>query len=469
MLHILLSALLLCIIQLTSAISTTCPDPNLCFSLSIPTTTASSGIGDIYLRITAPTTYSWVALAQGSQMANANFFLIYTAANTTNLTLSPRSSTGNIMPTYNSAIQAEILPGSGVVNNQMVAYIRCSNCSTWTGGSMDFTASSTNWIWATYQGAPMNTDDPAASIVKHDAGSYGHIAFGADAKGGSVDDLTTTGAGSTTFRSAEDPTTAYLIAIHGIIAAVMFAIVFPLGGILIRIGKSKNLLWIHAGLQLGGLVGYLAAFGLGIWLIAHGFQSHVTDKHFIIGVLVMLMLLCQGPLGWLHHRWFVMKDRRTVFSHLHLWFGRLVIPLGMVNAVFGLLLASAPVWKLALYCAVASTFLFMYCVAIVIGERRRPQQQTRPAVLTRRITRREISTAPQEWRVSTVSTASWPSSKDSFVTAVEDKEDFEIKMPARVLPRRMSIRHVPASPVVEFVPYSLEDRNMEDDDERVWL
>jgi hypothetical protein len=108
-----------------AAISTKCSSSNVCFSLNIPDTTALSGTGDIYLQISAPTTYSWIGLAQGNKMANANYFVIYTSSSGKNVTLSPRSDTGVRMPIYNNATQVELLEGSGVMNGVMVANIKC--------------------------------------------------------------------------------------------------------------------------------------------------------------------------------------------------------------------------------------------------------------------------------------------------------------------------------------------------------
>lgn len=102
-----------------------CPASNVCYSLNIPDTTASSGNGDIYFQITAPTSYTWVALGQGSQMAGANIFVLYTDASGTNVTLSPRLGTGHVQPKYNSNAQVSLLEGTTVSNGIMTANVRC--------------------------------------------------------------------------------------------------------------------------------------------------------------------------------------------------------------------------------------------------------------------------------------------------------------------------------------------------------
>jgi hypothetical protein len=75
--------------------------------------------------MTAPTTYQWIGLAQGSQMAGANYFIVYTSSSGTNVTLSPRLSGGQEMPTYSSASDVTLLEGSGVADGIMTANIKC--------------------------------------------------------------------------------------------------------------------------------------------------------------------------------------------------------------------------------------------------------------------------------------------------------------------------------------------------------
>lgn len=60
-------------------------------------------------------------------MAGAHFFVMYTSASGTNVTVSPRVSRGEVMPTYDSATQLELLEGSGVSNGVMTANIRCTS------------------------------------------------------------------------------------------------------------------------------------------------------------------------------------------------------------------------------------------------------------------------------------------------------------------------------------------------------
>jgi len=58
-------------------------------------------------------------------MAGSNFMIIYADNTGSNVTLSPRLSSGNVQPTYNSAAKMTLLAGSGISNGVMTANILC--------------------------------------------------------------------------------------------------------------------------------------------------------------------------------------------------------------------------------------------------------------------------------------------------------------------------------------------------------
>jgi hypothetical protein len=142
---------------------------NICYSLVVPETTVSSGNGSIYFQIYAPTTFSWVALATGTSMSNANMFIMYQDGNG-NVTISPRQASGHSMPTVPStgAAELELLDGSGVSNGFMVANVRCDNCESWKGTeSLDFTSEGADMVGAWSEGDALNSTDVDARIGIH--------------------------------------------------------------------------------------------------------------------------------------------------------------------------------------------------------------------------------------------------------------------------------------------------------------
>jgi hypothetical protein len=111
----------------SAQIITTCMTSDVCYGLNIPAGTASSSSGDIFFQISAPSTYQWAALGQGSGMTGANMFVVYTSANGKNVTLSPRLGTGHSEPQFNSKAEVSLLDGSGVSNGKMIANIKCNS------------------------------------------------------------------------------------------------------------------------------------------------------------------------------------------------------------------------------------------------------------------------------------------------------------------------------------------------------
>jgi hypothetical protein len=136
----------------------------------------------VFFQLSGPTTYSWIGLAQGSKMTGANYFIMYTDSSGKNVTISPRAASGMVMPTYNSATQFALLAGSGVSNGVMTANVKCSNCQSWSGGKMDFSSSSTSWVYAALQGSPLNSDSQTAPISIHSDTQA--LTFDSSAQGG---------------------------------------------------------------------------------------------------------------------------------------------------------------------------------------------------------------------------------------------------------------------------------------------
>jgi Cytochrome domain of cellobiose dehydrogenase len=104
---------------------TYCPGGGVCYAVNIPASTAENGSGDIYFQISGPSTLSWIALGQGSQMKGSNIFMIYADAAGTNVTLSPRLGTGNSEPSADTTAEVTLLDGSGISDSMMVANVRC--------------------------------------------------------------------------------------------------------------------------------------------------------------------------------------------------------------------------------------------------------------------------------------------------------------------------------------------------------
>jgi Cytochrome domain of cellobiose dehydrogenase len=113
-----------------AAISQKClGDGKVCFSYNIPDATSQAGSGDVYYQITAPSSYGWVAVGTGDQMAGSTMLIIYATSDGNNVTLSPRTGAGEILPNFDSGIKATLVGGSGIDNGVMTANIQCKYLS----------------------------------------------------------------------------------------------------------------------------------------------------------------------------------------------------------------------------------------------------------------------------------------------------------------------------------------------------
>ena len=383
-----------------------CPTPSVCYSLNVPDTTASSGSGDIYFQISAPTSYAWVALGQGTQMVGSNIFVMYASSTGDNVTLSPRLTSAYVMPQYDSSAEVTLLYGTGINNGMMTANVKCSNCQKWNGGSADFSGTgNSDWVYAYKVGSAINSDDPNAVISQHDNAEPFTFSL-ASAQGGSdtnpfngsavtAPDHPTGPPGAPSFGGNLASAQTTLVAVHGGLASVAFIFLFPIGGILIRLAKFHGLIWVHAVLQMVAYALYFVAFGMGMFL-SHtlGLEDHA---HPIIGIVIFLALLSQPFTGYVHHRLFKKYNRRTAVSYFHLGIGRIAILLGMINGFLGVALAAnMPKGAQIGHAVVTVIMLIVYAVSVVIGEIRRKRELSQGYDRTRNLQARRLSQSEED-------------------------------------------------------------------------
>ncbi|CAK7208805.1 hypothetical protein SBRCBS47491_000225 [Sporothrix bragantina] len=393
----------------TQAVTTYCPSgaKNVCYGIGVPETTASKGSGNIYFSITAPTSYQWVALGTGSMMAGSNMFIMYQDGKG-NVTLSPRLGTFHVAPsqdTSSTAAKLTLLAGSGVSGSTMTANVMCSNCESWgSSGKLSVTSTNAPWIGAWKAGSSLATTNKNAALTVHDntaqyqldmtkatisSDSNPFVSSGSSSSGSGSGSGTGTGSGSgsgsdsggtgsgngsnsgdnsgggVTVVSASSPSTAILTA-HAVILALVMVVLYPLGSALMPLlGK-----WLVHGIWQG--LAYLlmwAGFALGVVAAQQRGLLYANQgrTHTILGTVVVAAMAFQPFLGLMHHRHFVRYQGRGFVSHWHIWWGRLLMVLGIINGGLGLQLSMASKSVIIGY-SVASAVLFLaYVAAKVIG------------------------------------------------------------------------------------------------------
>jgi Cytochrome domain of cellobiose dehydrogenase len=101
-------------------------------------------------------------------MAGALILMAYGSSNGSGVTLSPRLTSGHVEPTYEPSIQVDILPGSGISGDNLTVNGRCSNCRSWSGGSINVRSTGQNMIFAAGRDVGVIfSDSKTADIREH--------------------------------------------------------------------------------------------------------------------------------------------------------------------------------------------------------------------------------------------------------------------------------------------------------------
>ncbi|KAM3417368.1 hypothetical protein BST61_g5618 [Cercospora zeina] len=166
----------------------------------------------------------------------------------------------------------------------------------------------------------------------------------------------------------------HVMTAHGVVASLAWAVVMPLGAIVIRRVPSSKAWLIHAGIMIWGLIMFTSAFGMGIWDVAQWKADINHFMHTIIGTSVFAFAWLQPFLGLAHHFIWAKTQKRTLISGLHVYFGRLLISVGMVNGAIGLALARVSGPEKWAYGVLVSLVWIAYTLATLDWEIKRDNQ-----------------------------------------------------------------------------------------------
>jgi hypothetical protein len=191
------------------------------------------------------------------------------------------------MPTFKARSDVELLAGSGVAGGNMVANVRCGNCT-----NLDFSGQS-NWISAWKSGDSLDSTNPAAIITQHDSMTLFQVNLGKASISSDSNPFTGSSASSSGSNSGSNPGSSSsgddgdgdgddngngsavsgvsggstpsqtLPTAHGVIMSIVFVILYPLGSSLMPlIGKW----YIHASWQTIAFLLMWAGFGIGVFI-----------------------------------------------------------------------------------------------------------------------------------------------------------------------------------------------------------
>ncbi|ETS81642.1 hypothetical protein PFICI_06644 [Pestalotiopsis fici W106-1] len=347
------------------------PSNDLAFALSVPKDSST----DLYFSLMFPKSVTWGAIGLGtSKMAGALMLVAYSSSSGDNVTLSPRIASGHSEPVHTTDIRVEALDGTGLVDNARYVFLgRCANCRSWNingrGGDVDVESKAQSFVYATGPDGDIRSDALDAPLKMHL--NYGTFtldmvhATTADAAAPTITisnstDLVATTQGLSVLGKSDTAARA-----HAIIMVLCFIGLYPFGILVLRLGN-----WVrwHAVNQGLALIGVIVGFGLGVhssyfYNRSKGFKS----GHQVLGILLFIFVIGQFVLGFMHHRIYKKTQQPTKLAPVHVWMGRVIIPVGVINAFLGFRFAQSPQYNWVL----AGLVIFLFpAMALILFTKR---------------------------------------------------------------------------------------------------
>ncbi|KAE8448065.1 hypothetical protein EG329_009830 [Mollisiaceae sp. DMI_Dod_QoI] len=310
-------------------------DGSVSFALNIP---QADDNNDLYFAIQGDASQSWIAIGMGSdKMDDSLIWMVYKDSSGKNVTLSPRLSYDHVEPSYTSNISYQVLPGTTITSDDnYTVFAKCTNCRSWKGGSIDPTNKKANFIFASGPSGDLKTNDLSAGIKRHS--SYGvfqmdlTLAFGS---AGAPIIATSDSSGTTEVSDKTDHD--FSAALHGCLMILAFVALMPLGLLILRIMNSVK--W-HGYNQALSVAVALLGTGIGIYAgTMYNRTMHWNSAHQIFGLIIIVAMVGQFVLGYMHHRIYKRTQATTKLAPIHVWLGRVVIPAGIANGFLGFPLA----------------------------------------------------------------------------------------------------------------------------------
>jgi hypothetical protein len=244
--------------------TTTAARDNVTVAVNVP----SSSTDSLFFHFSAPSTQKWAAFGFGSQMKGALIFLAYASQDGKNITLSPRLGLGHVMPQHTSSVQVSVLEGSGIVDGSFVVNAQCTNCRTWSDGSLNVDSTSQNMIWALGPTGTLESNDVSATITQHERYNLFDLNLKAATGTGGVPSTANSTSDGNDLDGGGPFSGDHLnagVAFHAFLMVAAFLVVFPAGYLFLRVFEK---VWLHWGIQSFALlmvcVGTAAGIGVSI-------------------------------------------------------------------------------------------------------------------------------------------------------------------------------------------------------------
>ncbi|KAF7865674.1 hypothetical protein EAF04_005840 [Stromatinia cepivora] len=101
-----------------------------------------------------------------------------------------------------------------------------------------------------------------------------------------------------------------------------------------------------------------------------------NTTHMIFGIILVVLFFIQPFLGLIHHWRYMRAQRRGMFGYIHLWYGRILIVLAVINGGLGLQLASNTKNGEIAYGIIAA-FMGLFYIGVVVFTAMRKRRRNR--------------------------------------------------------------------------------------------
>ena len=144
-----------------------------------------------------------------------------------------------------------------------------------------------------------------------------------------------------------------ILVAHAVMACAAWVLLFPLGAVLLRLNINHPAITrLHATIQLCTYALFILSSVAGVWVAVETqpFIRIWEEPHVVIGLIILGLATFQPFIGYIHHRIYRLRARtlsatrrgprpkRTVWAHFHIWLGRALITLAIINGGIGLML-----------------------------------------------------------------------------------------------------------------------------------
>lgn len=234
---------------------------NISLAINVP---SDNNTQDLFFHFEAPSRdHMWAGFGIGSGMSGSMIFVVYRSQNNEGKPIvSTRIGFGHAMPQYTDDVNVTLMAGSTVSSERFSVNFQCTDCRSWSGGSIHTTSTNQDFFFALGPNESLESNDENAQIKKHDMIPITFSLNLEDANGqGGIPVI-----GSSS--DHEEKSSHFglnglypLLAFHGFIMSLAFLIIFPIGYLFLRLFQK---VWLHATFQTIGVLMVIAGLGSGI-------------------------------------------------------------------------------------------------------------------------------------------------------------------------------------------------------------